>query len=337
MLLDRNENMWSLRNLDNFTSGLSQKEVYSVLNANMPLSEYIDIWLSTFKKRRLKPASYQRLVISAKALEAFAISKQPIGEISFFDVQEYVNQLSDRGYGFTTIQKQFRLLTAPMKQAASMKIIPCDPTVGIELPAPVNVKKLKRVNNAYDKEEQARLLTVIQQDGGVGAACIAFMIETGLRPGEALALRWKDVDVGRNRVKVCATVVNLMHKSKAYIQESPKSASSVRIIPLTKRAVQMLMLARSLSDSEWVFENHGDRLSYAALVYQTKKLCRAANIPYRGEHVFRHTFATNCYYKGVDIKILSKILGHSDVKVTYNTYIDLYGDAFADMYNALTS
>ena len=46
-------------------------------------------------------------------------------------------------------------------------------------------------------------------------------------------------------------------------------------------------------------------------------------------------FATNCYYKGIDIKILSKLLGHSDVKITYNIYINLYGDGFDDMYAAL--
>jgi integrase len=76
-------------------------------------------------------------------------------------------------------------------------------------------------------------------------------------------------------------------------------------------------------------------MEYPELVWGTKKLCKQANVPYKGEHVFRHTFATNCYYKGIDIKILSRLLGHSDVKITYNTYIDLYGDGFDDMYAAL--
>ena len=48
-------------------------------------------------------------------------------------------------------------------------------------------------------------------------------------------------------------------------------------------------------------------------------------------HVFRHTFATNCYYRGCDVKILSKLLGHSSVTVTYNTYIHLFGDALEEM------
>ena len=69
--------------------------------------------------------------------------------------------------------------------------------------------------------------------------------------------------------------------------------------------------------------------------WQTKCACRDAGIEYRGEHVFRHTFATNCYYKGMDIKILSKLLGHADVNITYNVYVNLYGDGFEEMYDAL--
>ena len=55
------------------------------------------------------------------------------------------------------------------------------------------------------------------------------------------------------------------------------------------------------------------------------------------EHVFRHTFATNCYHKGVDVKILSRLLGHADVNITYNIYVHLYGDGFDEMYAALVS
>ena len=87
---------------------------------------------------------------------------------------------------------------------------------------------------------------------------------------------------------------------------------------------------------EWVFTDaEGDRLSYEALRYQTQCACRSAGVDYKGEHVFRHTFATNCYYKGVDIKILSKLLGHADVNITYNVYVHLYGDGFDEMHSAL--
>lgn len=65
--------------------------------------------------------------------------------------------------------------------------------------------------------------------------------------------------------------------------------------------------------------------------YQTNQACKAADVVYKGQHAFRHTFATNCYNRGADVKILSKILGHSNISVTSNIYIHLYGDALEEM------
>ena len=162
------------------------------------------------------------------------------------------------------------------------------------------------------------------------------MMETGLRVGEALALRWKDVQIARKRLTVRATVVRLANKKQSFVQDCAKSEASNRTIPLTPNAVRLLNTLWELRTNEWVFTNtDGERLSYEALRWQTRCACRDAGVEYRGEHVFRHTFATNCYCKGVDIKILSRLLGHADVNITYNIYIHLYGDGFDEMYAAL--
>ena len=63
--------------------------------------------------------------------------------------------------------------------------------------------------------------------------------------------------------------------------------------------------------------------------------CAKANVDYKGMHVFRHTFATNQFYKGTNVKVLSRILGHADASITYNVYIHLYGDGFDDMLEAV--
>lgn len=162
------------------------------------------------------------------------------------------------------------------------------------------------------------------------------MLETGLRVGEVLALRWRDIQLSRNRLTVCSTVVRLVNKKQSFVQDCAKSEASNRTIPLTPKAIAILTPLHEERINEWVFNNtDGERLSYEALRYQTRHACREAEIPYRGEHVFRHTFATNCYHKGMNIKILSRFLGHADVNVTYNIYVHLYGDGFDEMYAAL--
>lgn len=280
---------------------------------------------------------YDRLLTSAKALEGFQIASMPIGEITSVHIQKYVNELAEYGYGLSMIKKQMRIVTASLKQAAALHQIPADHAVGIRLPTKENVKKDERAVEAYSPEEQEALFRVLDTNSRPGYAAIALMIETGMRVGEVLALRWKDVQISRKRLAVRATVVRLANKKLSYVQESARSASSNHTIPLTPRAISLLEHQQQERINEWVFNNvDNERLSYEALRHQTRRLCEEA-IEYRGEHVFRHTFATNCYYKGVNVKVLSKLLGHADVNVTYNIYVHLYGDGFDEMYAALVS
>lgn len=142
------------------------------------------------------------------------------------------------------------------------------------------------------------------------------MLETGLRVGETLALAWEDVIWERKAI----------------------SHASNRIVLLSQTALRLLKsyFDASPNPQGTIFRNeHGDHLSYEAMRYQIQKACLTAGVPYKGLHVFRHTFATNCYHKGVDVKILSRLLGHADVNITYNIYVHLYGDGFDEMYSAL--
>ena len=228
-----------------------------------------------------------------------------------------------------------RIVTAPLKQASALHIISKDPGIGIRLPSRYNVAKPERLIEAYTDEEQTALRSVLYNGQRAGYSAIILMIETGLRVGVALALRWQDVQLTRKRIYVRNTVVRLANKKQSFIQDSVKSESSRRTIPLTPEAIRLLERLYERRKNEWVFTNRdGERLSYEALRYQTRIACQEAGIEYRGEHVFRHTFATNCYHKGIDVKILSRLLGHADVSITYNLYIHLYGDGFDEMYTA---
>lgn len=320
--------------LDNYRSPRTEGE--NKMDDNMTVMEFIEMWLDTFKKNSVKTSSFGRLESSKTTLTRYEIAGKKISEVNFFDIQRYINQLVDDGYSLSNIKKQLRIVTSPLKLAASMRIIPADPSIGVKLPNETRVKKRTKEVIAYTNDEQERLFKrVAVSQMNVGYMGILFMIETGLRSGELLALKWKDVELDRSRVHVHATILNPMSNVKAAYQDSPKTKSSNRIVPLTPKAKAILKRLMEERETEWVFESKGRRYSYKQLMYQTKKLCREAGVPYYGEHIFRHTFATNCYYKGIDVKILSRLMGHSSVSVTYNTYINLYGDGFDEMYAAL--
>lgn len=304
------------------------------MDNTISLYTYISLWLDLFKKNEVKSGTYDRLTGSNESLARYPIGQQRVCDVTPLDIQFYINQITNEGYSFSTIKKQLELLRASLRKAVSLKIIPDNPAQEVDMPNQKIIKKPREVL-AYNEKEQRRLQDYIETHSDQNAVlCVAFMIETGLRSGEALALRWSDVDTDKHRCHVCATVVNPHLPSKAYVQDTPKTDASIRTIPLNVRATAILNILKKRASSEFVF-GIDKRLEYPVLIRTIKKMCKESNVPYRGAHVFRHTFATNCYYKGIDIKILSKLLGHSDVKVTYNTYINLYGDGFDDMYAAL--
>ena len=320
-------------NLDkNIPQGSSKGAL--IMDNTISLYTYISLWLDLFKKNEVKSGTYDRLTGSNESLARYPIGQQRVCDVTPLDIQFYINQITNEGYSFSTIKKQLELLRASLRKAVSLKIIPDNPAQEVDMPNQKIIKKPREVL-AYNEKEQRRLQDYIETHSDQNAVlCVAFMIETGLRSGEALALRWSDVDTDKHRCHVCATVVNPHLPSKAYVQDTPKTDASIRTIPLNVRATAILNILKKRASSEFVF-GIDKRLEYPVLIRTIKKMCKESNVPYRGAHVFRHTFATNCYYKGIDIKILSKLLGHSDVKVTYNTYINLYGDGFDDMYAAL--
>lgn len=166
------------------------------MDATITLNDFVDIWLRTFKKNTVKTASYERLVVSKHMLESYDICRKPIGEIDFFDIQGYVNELVEKGYSMSGLKKQLRIVTSPLKQAAAIKIIQADPSVGVRLPVETNLKKRSKDIIAYDKSQQDKLFSIIMNNkSNVGYLAVVFMIETGIRSGELLALKWKDIQL----------------------------------------------------------------------------------------------------------------------------------------------
>lgn len=323
----------SSQNLDN---GIEDEPEKRLMNDKLTMVEFINEWLELFKKNTIKPSTYRRLLGARDALQKYSLATKKVGEISYFDLQRYINDLAEAGYSLNGIKKQILIVTAPLRLAAAMRIIPADPCVGIKLPSESKLKKKTKEVIAYTDDEQERLQkTIAKEPDNPGYLAVAFLLETGLRSGELLALKWTDVQIDASRMRIHATILNPQYTGEASYQDSAKSRTSNRTIPLTPKAIAILKRLREHRQTEWVFEQDGHRYSYQQLTYQTRKLCREAKVDFHGAHAFRHTFATNCYYKGIDIKILSRLMGHSSVQVTYNIYINLYGDGFDDMYAAL--
>ena len=301
----------------------------------------IEEWLDIYKKNSVKPLTYDRLVTSYRLLQKDSIAGYPVDEIDCDVMQRYIGRLVNDGYSMSTIKKQFNLLTAYWKHGMSRGTIEKPVYLGVRLPIEVSEEIVKDEVRTYPPEEQDKLLHQLMMLEKPQYGVIVLMLEEGLRVGEALALRWEDVLWGRKAIKIRRTLVRMSTKpGVTYVQNSPKSKTSRRTIPLSERALEVLkkLKERSKTDIGYIFAREDDDslpYSYSSVEFHIRELCKDLGISYKGMHAFRHTFATNCYNRCCDVKILSKLLGHADVSITYNIYIHLYGDALDEMRKVL--
>lgn len=152
---------------------------------------------------------------------------------------------------------------------------------------------------------------------------VLLCLYTGFRLGELCALKWEDIDFSNQLISVARTVQRLHvegHETKTkLLVTEPKSSYSRREIPLSPTILELLMCFQN--NKEYVFGGN-DPLEPRTLQYQFKKILREAGIPNKKFHILRHTFATNCVEGGADAKSLSELLGHSNVQITLNRYVN---------------
>lgn len=153
---------------------------------------------------------------------------------------------------------------------------------------------------------------------------ILLCLYTGMRIGELCALKWNDIDVEEEIIHINRTVQRLdtEEKKSALIVSYPKSRSSVRNIPIPKCILDVLLSFYAYENSTaYIFTGKENvPAEPRTFQYRYRKYLEKAGVKYRKFHTLRHTFATRCIHCGIDIKTLSEILGHSNVKITLEYY-----------------
>lgn len=170
--------------------------------------------------------------------------------------------------------------------------------------------------------EQAALLRWLYTDIDVGKLGILLCISTGLRLGEICSLKWENIDFKEKVLHVNSTVQRIavegMQTKTALLEGKPKSIFSEREIPISEELTRLM--EPFYRKDGYVLKDSGPM---EPRTYQKRfqRYLAAAGVERKNFHILRHTFATNCIDNGTDVKSLSEILGHSDVRITLNRYV----------------
>jgi Site-specific recombinase XerC len=174
------------------------------------------------------------------------------------------------------------------------------------------------------EHDQHRLVSLATAENDIKHFGAVLSLFTGMRIGELCALKWGDIDLDSKTIHVRRTLQriqtgNSAKRTKIVITE-PKSASSVRDIPIPDCLLPLLEQHRS-ADDMYVLSGKRKPMECRTLQYRFATLLKNGKLPSVHFHSLRHAFATNCIALGFDVKALSEILGHSTVEITLNRYV----------------
>lgn len=315
---------------DYFISG----EKYNANNiAKMTLEEFLVDWLENILTNTLKPKSYAIKEYIIKQQIVPRIGLLQINSIVATDIQQMINDMVKENLSYSTIKKAYDTLNQRFKLAISQEQVNKNPTLGVILPKQKN-KKNSEIQ--YFSEEQCKeLIKESRRTQGCNklnvyrlGELVPFLIFTGLRIGEAIALEWKDIDCENKTITVNKNVVEVKSKETGKFilqkQDSTKTDSSTRIIPISNNAMECIENLKKINgDKKIIFASqtgkHISPSNFNRMFRGIQKALKYETI--LGVHSLRHTFATLMLNKGIDVKIVSELLGHSNVSVTYNIYI----------------
>jgi integrase len=273
-------------------------------------------WLANLS---MKPSSERVLHSAWKVHVEKAWAKIPIGAVQHSDVQAWVTQLS-AAKSATTVLRAYGVLAGILDVAVLDRRLTSNVARGVNLP-----RKTHRPHR-YLTHGQVQLLA---ESAGERGTLVLFLAYTGLRWGEATALKVENLDALRRRVNVEQNAVDV---GGHIIVGTPKSHET-RSVPYPDfLSIPLAALCEGKGRQSLLFGNGVDHLRAVAAhngwYTEAKKRAAAADktFPTISIHDLRHTAASLAISAGANVKAVQRMLGHSSAAMTLDTYADLFED-----------
>lgn len=312
----------------------------------LTVAEWLDIWLTEYKRPSIRPTTYDSYEMIVRCHLKPAIGSLKLKELRPEHLQRLYNEKAKGGLSNTSVRYIHAVIHQALEQAVKNQLVVRNVSEATTLPMPkkkeIRPLTLDQVKRLFQAVEEERLFPAIYLE-----------LNTGLRRGELLALRWRDIDLKVGTLSVRQGLVRVGNRdakegeprTKLIFQE-PKTAPSRRTIPIpedalaelkrwrAKQAQEKLLLGEAYQDNGLVFcTEDGKPIEPRNFTRRFEAMLKRANLPRIRFHDARHTFATILLELGEHPKVVQQILGHSRIAMT----LDIYSHVSLDMERRATA
>lgn len=288
--------------------------------------EWFDTWIEEYKKNSVKIGTYSSYKNSYSAFLKERIGTKRLTDIRGEHIQKIYNGMVAEGYSLGSIKSANAILDGCLKQAYKNGLIERNPVKLATMPRKAQVET--KGKEALTREQQALFMEYAK--GNYLYNCFAVLLRTGLRNGEIRGLKYTDIDKKKNVIHVRRTLKYVAGVGN--IEETPKTKTSIRDIPLTDDLKEILEDQCKFGGFKvkkidgYIFCNEeGEALNNQRIGREARRIRNAImaagyEFPHITPHTFRHTFATRAIEEGMKPQVLKTILGHNSFTMTMDTY-----------------
>lgn len=336
---------------------------------SVTLNDIYNLWKET--KRGLKNTTYQNYCYMYEMFVKPALGKKRIADIKKSDVKRFYNTLADvKGLQSNTIDSIHTVVHQLFTVAIDDEYIRANPSDNAIRELKKSREFITEKRSALTAEQETLFLDFLKESPMYRHwyPVFAVMVGSGLRVGEVTGLRWQDIDTDEGVIDVNHTLVYYSHrivksgeKNGCYFAiNSTKTPASKRLIPMldyVKDAFEMEKQYQKEAGVEstavvdgyqgFIFVNRFGNVQHQGTlnkaIYRIIRDCNAKQIesgyelllPHFSCHSLRHTFATRMCEKGVNIKVIQDVMGHTDISTTMNIYTDATRDMKTQAFKSL--
>jgi integrase len=287
-----------------------------VLRDRRTTGEYLEYWLKFIAPNQIRPTTLELHTFITRKYLIPQLGKIPLTQLKPDHVRMMLNSMQFKGKGDRNLQRTRNTLSAALREALKSEYVTRNVARLVDPP-----KYRPPGKRTWTKEQVAQFLEYSQPHKYY--PLFLLLLHYGLRRGEALGLRWQDIDFENQIIKIRQTLYEINHKPCFGL---PKTQTSIRDLPMLPLVKQALLKHRGEQESyadDLVFHSEKrNPVNPRSLLTTFKSLAEKAGLPPLSLHEARHTAATLLARAWPNPKDVQIILGHSSITTTLGIYVD---------------